>query len=166
MALSKLYVIDDVEAWCLKLRSKTDIRTSVTRCFTNPSIAITALRATDKDLLKDFRTFGFSFETMCFRDLKVYDQSLDGDVFFYRDKNGLECDAVIHLKDGRWGAIEIKLGNKDSIKEAAKNLLKFSSIVDTDKMNKPSFLMVLTATKYAYKREDGVYVVPIPCLKN
>ena len=103
---------------------------------------------------------------MCFRDLKVYDQSLDGDVFFYRDKNGLECDAVIHLKDGRWGAIEIKLGNKDSIKEAAKNLLKFSSIVDTDEMNKPSFLMVLTATKYAYKREDGVYVISITCLKN
>ena len=97
---------------------------------------------------------------------KQYAQSLDGDVFFYCDKNDLECDAIIHLRDGRWGAVEIKLGSKVSIDEAAKNLLKFSSIVDTDEMNSPSFLMVLTATKYAYKRDDGVYVVPITCLKK
>lgn len=158
-ALSKLYVIDDVEAWCPKLRSKTDIRTSSKRCFIDPSIAVAAFRATDKDLLKDFKTFGFMFEAMCLRDLKVYAQSLNGDVFFYRDKTGLECDAVVHLKDGRWGTIEIKLGSKESIDEATKNLLKFSSIVDTDEMNTLSFLMVLIATKYAYKREDGVYVV-------
>lgn len=165
-ALSKLYIIDDVEAWCPKLRGKTDIRTSPKRCFIDPSLSVAALRATDKDLLKDFRTFGFIFESMCLRDLKVYAQSLDGDVFFYRDKNDLESDAIINLNDGRWGAIEIKLGSSEAIDEAAKNLLKFVSIVDVDEMNKPSFLMVLTATKYAYRREDGVYVVPLTCLKN
>ena len=165
-ALSKLYVIDNVEAWCPKLRSKIDIRTTPKRCFVDPSIAVASLRASDKDLLKDFKTFGFIFEALCLRDLKIYAQSLDGDVFFYRDKSDLECDAVIHLRDGRWGAIEIKLGSTDSIDEAAKNLLRFSKIVDTDEMHKPSFLMVLTATKYAYKRDDGVYVVPVCCLKN
>ncbi len=164
--LNKLYVLDDVEAWCPKLRSKTDIRTSPKRCFVDPSIALAALRATDKDLLKDFKTFGFIFESLCLRDLKVYAQSLDGDVFFYRDKNDLECDAIIHLKDGRWGAVEVKIGSEDAINEAARNLLKFSNIVDTDEVNKPSFLMVITAGKYAYRREDSVYVVPITTLKN
>ena len=165
-ALSKLYVIDDVDAWCPKLRSKTDIRTTSKRCFIDPSIAVASLRATDKDLLKDFRTFGFIFESLCLRDLKIYAQSLDGDVFFYRDKSGLESDAVVHLKDGRWGAIEIKIGSTESINEAAENLLKLSSVVDVKEMNEPSFLMVLTAGKYAYRRPDGVYVVPITCLKN
>lgn len=165
-ALSKLYIIDNVEAWCPKLRSKTDIRVSSKRCFIDPSIAMASLRATDKDLLKDFKTFGFIFESLCLRDLKVYSQTLDGDVFFYRDKNNLECDAVIHLKDGRWGAIEIKLGGEDAINEAANNLLKISKIIDTKEMNNPSFLMVLTAGKYAYLREDGVYVIPITTLKN
>lgn len=164
--LSRLYVIDDVEAWCPKLRSKTDIRTSPKRCFVDPSIALAALRATDKDLLKDFKTFGFMFEALCMRDLKIYAQSLDGDVFFYRDKNGLESDAVIHLNDGKWGAIEIKIGSEESIDEAANNLLKLASIVDVEKMNSPSFLMIITAGKYAYRREDGIYVVPITTLKN
>ena len=165
-ALSRLYVIDDVEAWCPKLRSKTDIRTSSKRSFVDPSIALAALRATDKDLLKDFKTFGFIFEALCMRDLKIYAQSLDGDVFFYRDKNGLESDAVIHLNDGKWGAIEIKIGSEESIDEAANNLLKLASIVDVEKMNSPSFLMIITAGKYAYRREDGIYVVPITTLKN
>lgn len=165
-ALSNLYVIDDVEAWCPKLRSKTDIRTTSKRCFVDPSIALASLRSTDKDLLKDFRTFGFIFESLCLRDLKIYSQNLDGDVFFYRDKNDLESDAVVHLKDGRWGAIEIKIGSEEAIDEAAKNLLKLASIVDIDEMNKPSFLMVITAGKYAYRRSDGVYVVPITTLKN
>lgn len=165
-ALSKLYVIDDVDAWCPKLRSKTDIRTTAKRSFIDPSIAMAALRATDKDLLKDFRTFGFIFESLCIRDLKIYAQSLDGDVFFYRDKNELESDAVIHLKDGRWGAIEIKIGSEDAINDAAASLLRLANIVDTEEMNKPSFLMVITAGKYAYRREDGVYVVPITTLKN
>lgn len=165
-ALSKLYVIDNVEAWCPKLRSKTEIRTSLKRNFIDPSIALAALRATDKDLLKDFNTFGFIFESLCLRDLKIYSQSLDGDVLFYRDKNGLESDAIIHLKDGRWAGIEIKIGSENSIEEASKNLLKLSKIVDEKEMNKPSFLMILTAGKYAYKREDGIYVVPITTLKN
>lgn len=164
--LSKLFVMDDVEAWCPKLRSKTDIRTSPKRCFIDPSIAVASLRATDKDLLKDFRTFGFIFESLCMRDLKIYAQSLDGDVFFYRDKNDLESDAIVHLKDGRWGAIEVKIGSEDAINEAAKNLLKLANIVDVKEMNNPSFLMVLTAGKYAYRRPDGVYVVPITTLKN
>ena len=164
--LSRLYVIDNVEAWCPKLRSKTDIRTSPKRCFVDPSIAVASLRANDKDLLKDFKTFGFIFESLCIRDLKIYAQYLDGDIFFYRDKNDLESDAVIHLKDGRWAAIEIKLGNSESIDEAANNLLKLTKIIDTNEMNNPSFLMVITAGKYAYKRKDGVYVVPITTLKN
>lgn len=165
-ALSKLFVIDDVEAWCPKLRSKTDIRTSPKRCFIDSSIAVASLRATDKDLLKDFRTFGFIFESLCLRDLKIYAQSLDGDVFFYRDKNGLECDAIVHLRDGKWGAVEIKIGAEDAINEAASNLIKFANVVDINEMNKPSFLMILTAGRYAYRREDGVYVVPISVLKN
>ncbi len=165
-ALSKLYVIDDIEAWCPKLRSKTDIRTSSKRCFIDPSIAVAALRATDKDLLKDFKTFGLIFESLCLRDLKIYAQALDGDVFYYHDKNDLESDAIIHLKDGRWGAVEIKLGSEEAIEKAADNLKKLASIVDAKEMNEPSFLMIITAGKYAYRRDDGIYVVPITTLKN
>ncbi len=164
--LDKLYVIDNVEAWQPKLRSKTDIRTSVKRSFIDPSLAVASLRATDKDLLKDFNTFGFIFEALCLRDLKIYAQKLDGDVYYYRDKNNLECDAIIHLRDGRWGAIEIKLGSDESIELASQNLLKLTNVIDVEEMNKPSFLMVLTAGKIAYKREDGVYVVPITTLKD
>lgn len=165
-ALSKLYVIDDVEAWCPKLRSKTTIRTTSKRCFIDPSIALAALRSSDKDLLKDFNTFGFIFESLCLRDLKIYAQALDGDVFYYRDKNDLECDAIVHLKDGRWGAIEIKLGNEEAIELAAENLKKLTNIIDVKAMNEPSFLMVLTAGKYSYRREDGIYVVSIATLKD
>lgn len=165
-ALSKLYVIDDVKAWCPKLRSKTDIRTSPKRCFIDPSIAVASLRATDKDLLKDFNTFGLIFESLVLRDLKIYAQTLDGDVFYYRDKSGLESDAIIHLKDGRWGAVEIKLGSEDAINEASENLIKLSNVVDVKEMNEPSFLAIITAGKYAYRRPDGVYVIPITTLKN
>lgn len=165
-ALEKLYIVEDVEAWSPKLRSKTDIRTSNKRCFVDPSLAVAVSRATDKDLLKDFKTFGLIFEALCIRDLRIYTESIDGEVFYYRDKSGLECDAIIHLHDGRWGAIEIKLGSNDAIEEAAEALLKLKDVVDTDAMNEPSFLMVLTATEYAYKRPDGVYVVPLGCLKN
>ena len=164
-ALSKLYIIDDVMAWKPKLRSKTDIRTTNKRCFVDPSLAIAALGASDKDLLMDFKTFGLIFEALCLRDLKIYADCLNGDVFFYRDKSGLECDAIIHLKNGKWGAIEIKIGSDESIEEAAKNLLKLENVIDTDKMKKPSFLMILTAGKIAYQREDGIYVVPITTLK-
>ena len=165
-ALEKLYIIDNVEAWQPKLRSKTDIRTSPKREFVDPSIAVAALRATDNDLLKDFKTFGLVFESLCIRDLKIYSQNIDGEVFYYRDKSGLECDAVIHLNNGKWGAIEIKIGSNEAIDDAAKNLLKFKNNINISEMNEPSFLMVLTATEYAYRREDGVYVVPLGTLKN
>lgn len=164
--LNRLFVIEDVEAWCPRLRSRGDIRSTPKRCFVDPSLALAALRATDLDLLKDFKTFGFMFEALCLRDLRVYAQSLNGDVFFYRDKSGLECDAVVHLDDGRWGAIEIKLGADSAIDLAAKNLLKFAKKVDADEMNSASFLMVLTGGKYAYRRKDGVYVVPLAVLKD
>lgn len=163
-ALERLYVIKEVEAWSPKLRSKTAIRTSPKRIFTDPSIAMAALGATDQDLLKDFKTFGLVFEALAIRDLIVYSKLLNGEVKFYRDRNGLEIDAIIELDNGKWGAIEVKLGSQESIEEAAKNLIKFSNMVDIE--NKPSFLMVLTATKYAYRREDGVYVVPLACLKS
>lgn len=164
--LEEIFIIDDVEAWQPKLRSKTDIRTSKKRELVDPSLAVAALRATDKDLLKDFNTFGLVFEALCIRDLKIYSQNIDGEVYYYRDKSGLECDAVVHLHNGKWGAIEIKLGSDKAIDEAAKNLLKFKDSVDISEMNEPSFLMVLTGTEYAYTREDGVYVVPLGCLKN
>ncbi len=165
-ALTKLYVIDNVVAWCPKLRSKTEIRTSAKRNFIDPSLAVAALHATDKDLLKDFLTFGFIFESLCLRDLKIYADSLDGDVLFYRDKSNLECDAIIHLKDGRWGAVEIKIGSEEAIEEAATNLKKITKVVDVESINNPSFLMIITAGTYAYLREDGIYVVPITTLKN
>lgn len=164
--LEEIYIVDDVEAWQPKLRSKTDIRTSKKREMVDPSLVVAALRATDKDLLKDFNTFGLVFEALCIRDLKIYSQNIDGEVYYYRDKSGLECDAVVHLHNGKWGAIEIKLGSDKAIDEAAKNLLKFRDSIDISEMNEPSFLMVLTGTEYAYKREDGVYVVPLGCLKN
>lgn len=165
-ALDRLFITDNVEAWNPKIRSKAAIRSSEKRELVDPSLAMAALGATDSDLLKDFRTFGLMFEALCIRDLKIYSQSLEGDVFYYRDSNDLECDAIIHLKNGKWGAIEIKLGGNENEEQAASNLLKLSNVVDTDEMNKPSFLMVLTATKYAYKRKDGVLVVPLGCLKD
>lgn len=161
-ALEKMYLIEDVVAWSPKLRSKTEIRVTPKREFVDPSLAVAALRATDKDLLKDFKTFGLLFEALCIRDLRIYMESLDGEVFFYRDRNGLEADAILHLNNGDWAAVEIKLGT-ETINEAAQNLLKLKNIID---MREPKFLMVLTATKYAYQREDGVLVVPIGCLKN
>lgn len=165
-SLERLYVIEEIEAWSPKLRSKTVIRTSPKRIFTDPSIAMASLGATDKDLLMDFKTFGLVFESLVLRDLIVYSKLIDGEVKFYRDKNGLEIDAIIELDNGKWGAIEIKLGSQESIEEAANNLIKLSNLVDTQIENKPSFLMVLTATKYAYRRDDGVYVVPLACLKS
>ncbi len=165
-ALKNLYIIDNVEAWQPRIRSKTVIRTSEKREFVDPSIAMASLRVTDKDLIKDFKTFGLIFESLCIRDLKIYSQSIDGDVYYYRDKNGLECDAIVHLNNGKWGAIEIKIGSNEAIEEAANNLKAFQNTVDLEQMNKPSFLMVLTATEYAYRRQDGVYVVPLGTLKN
>lgn len=166
-ALKKIFVVEESPAWNPNLRSKTAIRTSDTRYFIDPSIAVAALGIGPKDLMNDLNTFGLLFETLCIRDLRVYAESLNGDLYHYRDSSDLECDAVIHLRDGSYGLIEIKLGGDTLINEGAKNLKKLESRIDVEKMKNPSFLMVLTAIgKYAYKREDGVYVVPIGCLKN
>ncbi|MDE6535727.1 MAG: DUF4143 domain-containing protein [Muribaculaceae bacterium] len=164
-ALRQIFVIKDLEAWNPNLQSKSAIRTSPTRYFIDPSIATASLRIGPKDLMQDLKTFGFIFETLCIRDLRVYAQALDGDLYHYRDSNGLECDAVLHLRNGKYGLIEIKLGGEKLIDEGARNLKKLQSIIDTSKMSEPSFLMVLTATgNYAYRRSDGVCVVPISTL--
>lgn len=166
-ALKRIFVIEDAEAWNPNLRSKTAIRTSDTRYFTDPSIATASLGIGPKDLIADLNTFGLIFETLCIRDLRVYAEALNGNVYHYRDKNGLECDAVIHLRDGSYGLIEIKLGGDNLINQGASTLLSLADKIDTTKMKKPSFLMVLTAAgDYAYRREDGVLVVPIGCLKD
>lgn len=166
-ALRKIFVIEDMPAWNPNLRSKTAIRTSDTRYFVDPSIAVAAMGWGPNDLLHDTETFGLLFETLCVRDLRVYADALDGSVFHYRDKNGLECDTVVHLRNGRYGLIEIKLGGDSLIEEGAANLKKLATIIDTSKMKSPSFLMLLTAVgDYAYTRPDGVMVVPIGCLKD
>ena len=166
-ALKKIFVVEESPAWNPNLRSKTAMRTSETRYFVDPSIAVASLGLGPNDLINDLNTFGLVFETLCVRDLRVYAESINGSVYHYRDASDLECDAVIHLRNGSYGLIEIKLGGDKLINEGAANLIKMSNKIDTDKMNNPSFLMVLTATgKYAYQREDGVYVVPIGCLKN
>jgi hypothetical protein len=166
-ALKKIFVIEDSTAWNPNLRSKTAIRTADTRYYTDPSIATAALGVGPEDLINDLNTFGLLFETLCVRDLRVYAEALNGTVYHYRDKNGLECDAVIHLPNGSYGLIEIKLGGKELINEGAATLLKLAAKIDTDKMKKPSFMMVVVGVgDYAYEREDGVKVVPIGCLKD
>ena len=166
-ALKKIFVIEDSEAWNPNLRSKSAIRTSDTKYFTDPSIATAALGLGPSDLINDLNTFGLIFETLCIRDLRVYAEALNGKVYHFRDRNGLECDAVIHLRDGSYGLVEIKLGGDDLINEGVKTLKSLSCKIDTERMKHPSFLMVLTAAgSYAYRREDGVYVVPIGCLKD
>lgn len=166
-ALKKIFVIEDSEAWNPNLRSKSAIRTSDTRYFTDPSIATAVLGLGPSDLINDLNTFGLIFETLCIRDLRVYAESLNGRVYHFRDRNGLECDAVIHLRDGSYGLVEVKLGGDDLINEGVKTLKSLASKIDTERMKHPSFLMVLTAVgSYAYRREDGVYVVPIGCLKD
>ena len=167
-ALKEIFVIEDSVAWNPNLRSKTAIRTSDTRYFIDPSIATAALGIGPKDLINDMETFGLIFETLAVRDLRVYAESLGGKVYHYRDKNKLECDAVVHLRNGSYGLIEIKIGGAELIKDGAESLKTLADKIDTTKMKKPSFLMVLTGIgDYAYKRpEDGVLVVPIGCLKN
>lgn len=164
-ALRRIFVVEDLPAWSPAMRSKTTIRTSPKRHFIDPSIAAAVLRAAPDSLLQDFNTFGLLFESLCIRDLRVYAHAIDGEVFHYRDKSGLEADAVIHLKDGRWGAVEVKMGAKE-IEIAAANLKALRDKVNTDKMKEPSFLMVLTGTELGYRREDGVYIVPIGCLRE
>lgn len=166
-ALKKIFVIEESPAWNPNLRSKTAIRSSDTRYFVDPSICAASLGIGPEDLIKDLNTFGLIFETMCIRDLRIYAESINGKVYHYRDSLDLECDAVIHLRNGSYGLIEIKLGGDMLIEKGIENLLKLKNKIDIDKMNNPSFMMILTATgKYAYKREDGIYIVPIGCLKN
>lgn len=166
-ALKEIFVIEDSIAWNPNLRSKTAIRTSDTRYFIDPSIATAALGMGPKDLINDMATFGFIFEALAIRDLRVYADALDGKIYHYRDKNNLECDAVIHLRNGSYGLVEVKIGGAELIKEGAESLKTLSSKIDSTRMKTPSFMMVLTGIgKFAYKRpEDGVLVVPIGCLK-
>lgn len=167
-ALKRIFVIEDSIAWNPNLRSKTAIRTSDTRYFADPSIATASLGLGPQDLINDMETFGLVFETLAIRDLRVYADALGGMVYHYRDKNGLECDAVVHLRNGSYGLIEIKIGGKRLIDEGSETLKSLAGKIDTSKMKKPSFLMVLTGIgEYAYKRpEDGVLVVPIGSLKD
>ena len=164
-ALRRIFVIEDQSAWSPNMRSGTALRTSSKHHFTDPSIAATLLRASPDTLMKDFNTFGLLFESLCIRDLRVYAQANDGEVYYYQDRNGLEADAVIQLFDGRWGAIEIKMG-AGAVDDAVKDLIKLKDKIDTGKMGEPSFMAVVTASTYAYRREDGVYVVPIGCLRD
>lgn len=164
-ALREIHIVEDLPAWNPSLRSSVSVRTSPKRHFVDPSIAASVMRANAETLLLDFNTLGLLFESLCIRDLRVYAQAIDGDVFHYRDSNGLEVDAILHLRDGRWGAIEIKLGG-DDVEKGAKNLLKLKENIDTDRMRPPSFMMILTAEGYAYRRDDGIFSIPIGCLKN
>lgn len=164
-ALQRIFVVEDLIAWNPSIRSKTPLRTSPKRHFTDPSIAAAALGINDVQLLQDFNTFGLLFESLCIRDLRVYIETLGGRVFHYRDKTGLECDAVVVLRDGRWGAVEIKLGAYE-FERAAANLSKLQDRIDKDKMNPPSFLMILTGSEFGFTRQDGIHVVPLGCLRD
>jgi len=164
-ALRKIFLVEDEPAWSPSLKSRLAIRSAAKRQFVDPSIATAVLGATPRRLMNDFRTFGSLFESLCVRDLRVYVQPLDGEVRHYRDQTGLEADMIVVLKDGRWGAIEVKLGAGD-IDNAAKGLLKLKEKIDVSRMGHPSFLMVLTGTDMGYTREDGVIVCPLACLKN
>lgn len=166
-ALRKIFIIEDMPAWNPNLRSKTAIRTTDTRYFVDPSVATTALGLAPKDLINDLKTFGLVFETLCVRDLRVYADALGGKVYHYRDANGLECDAVVHLPDGSYGLVEIKLGGEKLIGEGVTNLGKLASKLDTSKMKAPAFSMIITAVgQRAYKRTDGIFIVPVGCLKD
>lgn len=164
-ALRKLFVVEDIKAWQPSLRSKTGIRTSDKRQFVDPSIAVASLGIGPEGILEDFKYFGFLFESLCTRDLRVYSEGLRGTIKHYHDNNDLEADLIICLHDGRWAAVEVKLGSQE-IEEGAENLKKLASNIDTSKFMAPSFLMVLTGGEFAYRREDGVFIVPIGCLRD
>ena len=163
-ALRRAYVIEDLEAWNPALRSRTAVRSSPTRHFVDPSVGLAVMRATPAALLRDFETFGLQFESLCVRDLRVYAEAIDGAVFHYRDKTGLEADAVIVLADGRWAPVEITLGERQT-DQAATSLLRLRDRVDTARMGEPSFLAVVTGGSAAYRRPDGVLVLPLACLR-
>lgn len=165
-ALKKLFVIEDMPAWCPNLRCKTPVRTGDTRYFVDPSVATAALGLGPDDLMNDLKTYGLLFETMAVRDLRVYMDALFGSVSHYLDASGLECDTVVHMENGKYGLVEIKLGGKELIEKGAATLKKLAARIDTVKMPDPAFMMVLTATgDYAYRRDDGIVVCPIGCLK-
>lgn len=166
-ALKKLFVLEDMPAWNPNLRSKSAIQSSDTRYFIDPSIATSALSLGPEDLINDMSTFGLFFESMAVRDLRTYADALNGDLFHFRDSSGLECDAVLHRRNGEYGLIEIKLGGNNNIEKGAETLKHLAEVIDTDKMKSPAFLMVLIGVgQYAYRRPDGVFVVPIGCLKD
>lgn len=167
-ALRKIFIIEDVDAWNPNLRSKTAVRTSDTRYFVDPSLATSALGAEEGGLIADLKTFGFIFETLCMRDLRVYMEAQGGGVSHYRDSNGLECDAVLRLRDGRYGLVQMKLGaNSENIEDGASKLAKLLKAIDSSKMPLPTFMMVITGNgRYAYRREDGIYVVPVGSLRD
>ena len=166
-ALKKIFVVEDMPAWNPNLRSKSAIRTSDTRYFVDASIAAAALGIGPNDLINDLNTMGFLFETMCVRDLRVYAEALGGSVYHFRNKAGIECDAVVHLRNGSYGLIEIKLGGEKLIREGVETLTSLTESIDTSKMKEPAFRMILTAAdQYAYRREDGIFIVPVGCLKD
>ena len=165
--LKKLFVIEDLAAWNPNIRSKAAIRTSDTRHFVDPSIGTAALRLGPKDLINDLQSFGLFFEDLVVRDLRVYAEALDGELYHYRDSSGLECDTVLHRRNGSYALLEVKIGGENRINEGAANLLALAKNIDTNKMSAPSFMAVIIGVgKYAYQRKDGVYVIPIGCLKD
>ncbi len=165
-ALRKIFVVEEAAAWCPNLRAKAPIRTTPTRYFVDPSIGAAALGLGPADLMNDLNTMGLYFENLCFRDLRIYADLLDGVVYHYKDKSGLECDAVVHLRNGSYGLIEIKLGGNRLIEEGMKTLEKLASNLDTTRMKSPAFKMVLTGVgDYAYRTQEGIYIVPIGALK-
>lgn len=166
-ALKKLFVIEDLAAWNPNIRSKAAIRTSDTRHFVDPSIGTAILGLGPKDLINDLESFGLFFEDLVVRDLRVYAEALDGQLYHYRDSNGLECDTVLHRRDGSYALLEVKLGGEEHINNGAASMIGLSNNIDTDKMPLPTFMAVIVGVgKYAYQRKDGVYVIPIGCLKD
>lgn len=166
-ALKKLFVIEDLAAWNPNIRSKAAIRTSDTRHFVDPSIGTAILGLGPKDLINDLKSFGFFFEDMVVRDLRVYAEALDGELYHYRDSSGLECDTVLHRRNGSYALMEVKLGGEQNIEDGAKSMLALAENIDTGKMPAPSFMAVIVGVgQYAYQRKDGVYVIPIGCLKD
>ena len=166
-ALKKLFVIEDLAAWNPNIRSKAAIRTSDTRHFVDPSIGTAALGLGPQDLINDLKSFGFFFEDMVVRDLRVYAEALDGELYHYRDSNGLECDTVLHRRNGSYALLEVKLGGEQNIEEGAMSMISLAKNIDTDKTPSPSFMAVVVGVgQYAYQRKDGVYVIPIGCLRD
>ena len=166
-ALKKLFVIEDLAAWNPNIRSKAAIRTSETRHFVDPSIGTAALGLGPQDLINDLQSFGLFFEDMVVRDLRVYAEALDGELYHYRDSSGLECDTVLHRRNGSYALLEVKIGGEDKINEGAASMIELANNIDTDKMPAPSFMAVIVGVgKYAYRRKDGVYVLPVGCLKD